>query len=151
MIKILKIVFLSFRFRYRKVKAGQPIYHIDRTIKETGVAFEDESHIIYVNSQIKDETELGKLMYDFSCTNAKDMYYKILADRVRYFKEDAEGVKTMCKAMEDMRKETAAEQNILTLLGTVNNLMKNLGMTAEQAMTALGVSDSERGILIKRI
>lgn len=90
-------------------------------------------------------------MYDFSCTNAKDMYYKILADRVRYFKEDAEGVKTMCKAMEDMRKETAAEQNILTLLGTVNNLMKNLGMTAEQAMTALGVSDSERGILIKRI
>lgn len=57
----------------------------------------------------------------------------------------------MCKAMEDMRKEAAAEQNILTLLGTIKNLMKNLGMSAEQAMTALGVSDSERGILIKRI
>ena len=31
-------------------------------------------------------------MHDFSCTNPKDMYYKILADRVRYFKEDEEGV-----------------------------------------------------------
>ena len=39
------------------LKAGLPIYHIDRTIKETGVMFGDEAHIIYVNSQIKDETE----------------------------------------------------------------------------------------------
>ncbi|MDO4307901.1 MAG: PD-(D/E)XK nuclease family transposase [Eubacteriales bacterium] len=133
------------------LKAGLPIYHIDRTIKETGVMFGDEAHIIYVNSQIKDDTELGKLMHDFSCTDAKDMHYKILAERVRYFKEDAKGVEAMCKAMEDMRKEAAAEQNILTLLGAIKNLMKNLGMSAEQAMTALGVSDSERGILIKRI
>ena len=88
-----------------------------------------------------------KLMHDFSCTDAKDMHYKILADRVRYFKEDAKGVEAMCKAMEDMRKEAAVEQ----LLKTLRNLMKNLGWTAEQAMTAMGVSESEKGILIKRI
>ena len=35
------------------------------------------------------------------------MHYKILADRVRYFKQDEKGVATMCKAMEDMRKEAA--------------------------------------------
>ena len=132
------------------LKTDLPIYHIDRTIKETGVMFGDESHILYVNSQIKDETELGKLMHDFSCTDAKDMHYKILADRVRYFKKDAKGV-NMCRTMENMRKEAAAEQNILTLLKTLRNLMKNLGWTAEQAMTAMGVSDAERGILSKRI
>ena len=59
-------------------------------------------------------------MHDFSCTNADDMYYNILADRVRYFKEDQKGVASMCKAMEDMRKETATE----TLLISVKNLMK---------------------------
>ncbi len=90
-------------------------------------------------------------MHDFSCTDAKDMHYKILADRVRYFKEDAKGVEVMCRTLEDMRKETAAEQNILTLLGAIKNLMKNLGLSAEQAMTALGVSDAERDILSKRI
>ena len=42
-----------------------PIYHVDRIIRETGKMFNDESHIIYVNSQIKDETALGKLMHDF--------------------------------------------------------------------------------------
>ena len=70
------------------MKADLPIYHIDRVVKETGKLFKDEAHIIYVNSQIKNETKLGRLMHDFSCTNAKDMHNKILADRVRYFKED---------------------------------------------------------------
>jgi len=48
-------------------------------------------------------------MHDFSCTNPKDMYYKILADRVRYFKEDEEGVLTMCREMENMRKAERIE------------------------------------------
>ena len=91
------------------LEAGLPIYHIDRTILETGRAFEDESHIIYVNSQIKDETELGRLMHDFSCTDAKNMYYKILADRVRYFKEDEKGVENMCRALEEMREQERLE------------------------------------------
>lgn len=46
-------------------------------------------------------------MHDFACTNAKDMYYEVLADRVHYFKEDEKGVAVMCKAMEDMRNEAA--------------------------------------------
>ena len=58
-----------------------------------------------MNAQIKDDTALGQLMHDFSCTSAEEMHYQILADRVRYFKEDTEGVATMCKAMEDMRNE----------------------------------------------
>lgn len=94
------------------MKARLPIYHIDRTVKETGELFSDESHIIYVNSQIKDESALGKLMHDFSCTDAKDMKYKILADRVQYFKEDEKGVATMCKAMEEMRNEAVKEERV---------------------------------------
>lgn len=48
-------------------------------------------------------------MHDFSCTNAEDMNYFVLADRVRYFKEDAKGVTTMCKALEEMRNEALEE------------------------------------------
>ncbi|KIR02479.1 hypothetical protein P261_01294 [Lachnospiraceae bacterium TWA4] len=47
---------------------------IERFVKETGMQINDEAHIIYVNSQIQDETELERLMHDFSCTSAKDMY-----------------------------------------------------------------------------
>ena len=44
-----------------------------------------------MNSQIKDETALGKVMHGFAGTNAKDMYYEVLADHVHYFKEDEKG------------------------------------------------------------
>ena len=94
------------------LKAGLPIYHIHRTIDETGAIFNDQSHIIYVNSQIKDKTALGKLMHDFFCTNAQDMFYPVLANRVQYFKQDAKGVATMCRAMEEMRNESVRERNI---------------------------------------
>ncbi len=50
-------------------------------------------------------------MHDFSCTKPQDMYYKILADRVRYFKEDKKGILTMCREMENMRRETAHEKS----------------------------------------
>ena len=65
-----------------------------------------------VNSQIKDETALRKLMHDFFCTNSKDMNYSILAQRVRYFKEDTKGVAAMCRAMEKMRDETEHETSV---------------------------------------
>lgn len=94
------------------LKKGLPIYHIERMITETGEPFGDEEHIIYVNSQIRDDTSLGRLMHDFACIEAGDMYYPVLADRVRYFKEDAKGAAVMCKAMEDMRNEAAKEQAI---------------------------------------
>ena len=94
-------VYVIFITEHDVLKAGRPIYHIERTIEETGEKFNDGSHIIYVNSLIQNETELGKLMHDFFCINPDDMNYKILSERVRYFKESERGVKTMCKIMED--------------------------------------------------
>ncbi len=84
---------------------GKPIYHIDRTIRESNRDFEDGAHIIYVNSKIQDETALGKLMHDLYCIDPDKMYYKILADEVRYYKEDTKGVSEMCKILEEVHEE----------------------------------------------
>ena len=93
-----------------------PIYHINRIVEETGKKFQDEAHIIYVNGAYRDESPLGILMHDFSCTDPNDITYEVLAERVRYFKEDEEGVAAMCKAMEDMRNEAALEKAKKTAL-----------------------------------
>lgn len=85
------------------------MYHINRTVEELEHAsFGDGSHIIYVNGAYSDETSpVGKLMHDFRCTSAADMYYDVLADRVRYFKETEGGRAQVCKMVEDLQKETA--------------------------------------------
>ena len=81
---------------------NKPIYHIDRYIREADEYFNDGSHIIYVNASYKDDTELGKLMHDFSVTDPDDMNFKVLANATSYYKKGKEGIQAMCKVMEDM-------------------------------------------------
>ena len=52
------------------LEGNLPIYHIDRTIQETGALFNDKAHIIYVNGEIKDDTPLGRLVHDVSTSEA---------------------------------------------------------------------------------
>ena len=81
-----------------------PILHIKRTVRETGRDYNDKSEIIYINARMKENTDLGRLMHDFHCTKAEDMYSKVLAERVRVLKETQEGVEIMCKEMDKIYK-----------------------------------------------
>ncbi len=94
------------------LKEGLPLYRVERCILETNKTFGDGSHIMYVNGENRDETPLGRLMHDFSCTDPEDMNYRALADRTRYFKNDEEGVGIMCRLLEDMRIEAMEEGRI---------------------------------------
>ena len=114
---------------------NKPIYHIQRTILETDELFGDGSHILYVNGAYKDDSPLGLLMKDFVCKNPEDMHYKVLADRVRYFKEDEKGVKAMCKAVEELCKEEmleAAKRLLEDGTLTVEKIAECLGLTVEE-------------------
>lgn len=84
---------------------GLPIYHIDRQIKELNEAFQDEAHIIYVNSRKQDDTELGRLMHDLHCKKADEMHSPILAKRMYELKETQKGVELMCHEMEKIYSE----------------------------------------------
>ena len=97
--------YVIFITEHDVLKGGLPLYHINRKIEENGMTFCDESHIIYVNGEYKEDNDIGKLMHDFSCENPDDMKLRLLAEKTRYFKKDEKGVKRMCKIMEDFLKE----------------------------------------------
>ena len=82
-----------------------PIYHIDRHIKEVDDSFQDEAHIIYVNSRKQEDTELGRLMHDLHCKNADEMHSPVLAKRVHELKDTQKGVELMCHEMEKIYSE----------------------------------------------
>ena len=112
---------------------GLPLYPIERCFLGTGERFEDGSHILYVNGAYRGDTPIGKLMHDFSCTDAADMYYGTLADRVRFFKESKEGIEIMCRAMEDMRKQTLREGAINSAKRMLSDGILTLEKIAEYA------------------
>ncbi len=96
------------------------LYPIERYISVDGeyIPVDDGTHIIYVNGAKQgNKTELEKLMHDFSCIKAEDMYFSQLAKKMRYFKEDARGVATMCKVMENMRNDVRIENALEMIRG----------------------------------
>lgn len=131
------------------LNAGLPIYHIDRIVQETGKPFGDGSHIIYVNAQHKNDTPLGKLMHDFSCTSAENMNYPVLAERVRYFKEDVKGVTAMCREVEKIAMEERMEERIETTISALRSIIEEFAVSADDAMRILKVPEAEKGVYRK--
>ena len=82
-----------------------PIYHIDRHIKEADDSFQDEAHIIYVNSRKQEDTELGRLMHDLHCKNADEMHSPVVVKQVQELKDTQKGVELMCHEMEKIYSE----------------------------------------------
>ena len=106
--------YVIFITEHDVLKGNRPVYDIQRTVSGSGAPFNDGSHIVYVNASVQDDTDLGKLMFDLHCKDPNQMHYSVLASRCRYFKEDEEGVRKMCKVLEDMRAEAAAKATLET-------------------------------------
>ena len=121
---------------------GKALYPVGRCFLDSGEIFDDGSHIIYVNGSYRDETPIGKLMHDFSCKDPSDMYYGLLAERTRFFKESKEGVAIMCKAMEDMRNQAVKENMIETALRMLKSGRLDLNDIA--AFSGLSIEEVEK-------
>lgn len=138
---------------------GRALYRIERMDADTGRLFGDGAHILYVNGAYRGDSDIGKLMHDFCCSDAKDMYLEPMAERTRYLKESQKGVAVMCKVFEDIlnegrkegrkegREEGREEGKELALLASLRSLMEKLGYSPEQAMDALSIPDGERAKL----
>ena len=92
----------SFVIFITVMRRGNSVYRIERCIMDTREEFRDGSHIVYVNGSYRGSSPIGRLMHDFSCISPDEMNYKVLADRVRYYKESKEGVDKMCRAVENL-------------------------------------------------
>jgi len=78
-----------------------PLYNIRRRIDENAKCFEDGSRIIYVNSQRRDDTALGKLMQDLYCTEPQNLHYHEFAERMEFLKYSKEGEEKMTDVIEE--------------------------------------------------
>lgn len=134
------IIFITENDYY---KAGEPVYTIQNMNLTLNRPFNDGAHILYVNGEYRDDSEIGRLMHDFNCTSADEMNFELLAERTRYLKENPKGVSEMCKVMEDLRDESYAEGHAEGREEQAQMTAKNLyeqGLTIEQIARAIGFS-----------
>lgn len=101
--------FVIFLTEHDVLGHGLPIYHVERYILECSEFFSDGAHILYANGAYRDDSPVGKLMHDFSCSKPSEMHYDVLANRAKFFKESEKGVTTMCKAIEELCENASAK------------------------------------------
>ena len=137
-------------------KRGKPLYTVRRTFEDTEEVFNDGAHILYVNGEYQSESPLGHLMHDFFCIDPNDMYSDVLAERVRFFKEDKKGVAAMCKVMEEIYNDGIAIGEVrgevrgeirgaeTERIKNIKSLIQHMGITAEAAMDALNIAKNDQ-------
>ena len=141
-------------------KRGKPLYMVRRTFEDTEEVFNDGTHILYVNGECQSESPLGRLMHDFFYSDPNDMYSDVLAERVRFFKEDEKGVAAMCNVMKESYDDGFASGEAqgeargevrgeirgaeTERIKSIKNLISSLGITAEAAMDALKIAKTDQ-------
>ena len=121
---------------------GFPIYHIDRHVKEADDSFQDEAHIIYVNSRKQEDTELGRLMHDLHCKNADEMHSPVLAKRVHDLKDTQKGVELMCHEREKIYSEGMESRELKAKKETALSMAEE-GMDVKKIAHLVKVSEDD--------
>ena len=149
-------LYIIFILEHDLFKRGRPIYFVNKTLDikdEDGkyLPFDDGCNIMYVNGDYRGDNPLGKLMHDFSMSNADEMYYNELASRVRFHKQDEKGVQNMCKIVEEYGDERAAEALKIGIekgieqgmqkqaVATAKKLLKDKKYTVEEISALLNI------------
>ena len=122
------------------LKRGKTVYTIHKYIDGELEPVNDGSHTIYINGSAEDDgTEIWKLIHDFRCTKAEEMYLPILSERVKFLKEDEEGVlivndyieEQQAKAVEHEKESIALKFLELGKL-TIEEIAKCSGLTLKR-------------------
>lgn len=74
---------------------GLPAYQVERIYLEDKTAFDDGTHIIFVNGRYRGDDPIGRLMNDFFSKGADEIKNEVFAERLRLFKEGEEGLEEL--------------------------------------------------------
>lgn len=97
----------------------------------------------------QDIPDIVKLIHDLNCTDPDEMYFKVFADRVRYFKETPEGQAEIFKMFDDARKEasdvraTKIAKSLLNTTFSVEQIAKYCGLSVEEVHRIKGEQPDE--------
>lgn len=79
---------------------GRTIYHIDKTIRETGEVINDGLEEIFVNTSIDDGSLIADLMRCFLQANVADERFPALSEKMDFVKNTEKGVLGMCAVID---------------------------------------------------
>ena len=114
-------LYIIFITEHDYLKLNKPYYKVKKYFDVTDkngqkIAYDDGINVMYVNGTYRGNDAIGKLMHDFCTPNADDMYYAEIAKRVKFHKQEEQGVGKVCRVWEQYGDERAAEAKQIGIL-----------------------------------
>jgi predicted transposase/invertase (TIGR01784 family) len=100
------VVFIS---KFDIFEGDLPLYHIDRVVRETQRVVDNGFTEIYVNTKVKDGSEVSELMEVFVDDQAYNEKFPKTSDGKHRYKETEKGLNIMCEIMEKIANEERME------------------------------------------
>ena len=92
-------------------KSGKTVYHIDRTVRETGTVTDNGLQEIYVNTKIDDGSDIAELMRIYKEQSVFDFKkFPKTSNRKGQFIRHEGGKRKMCELVENYAREVAEEE-----------------------------------------
>jgi predicted transposase/invertase (TIGR01784 family) len=100
------VVFIS---KFDIFKGNSPLYHVDRVVRETQEIVDNGFTEVYVNTKVKDDSEISELMEVFVDDHAYNNKFPKTSEAKHRYKETEGGLNTMCEIMERIANEERME------------------------------------------
>ena len=110
-----------------------PLYHIDRVVRETGAVVSNGFEEIYVNTKVRNDSDVSELMRIFVEDNAYSSRFPKTSELKRRYKADGGG--DMASAIERFKQEGKIE--------ILASLVREGIISAADAAKMLNVSEEE--------
>ena len=135
---------------------GLPVYHVSRTVQETGKEYGDGSEIVYLNGQWDGDDTVGDLAHDLRCTRPEEMRYDVLREAVKPYK-DLGGGQMMKTAREIFTEQGIAQGRMAGIAEGKTEMLRKMGeakrllaerMSVSEVMQKTGLSENEVALLL---
>jgi hypothetical protein len=120
-------------------KGNKTIYHVKKTLDETGETFEDGLTEIFVNTEVNDGSRIADLMACFMLPLFDNPDFPEVTAEVKKLKTTEGGLQTMCEFSQRLLAEGRAEGELKAYL----RLVEQGVITKVRAAELLGVSQAE--------
>lgn len=108
------------------------ISHCEMTCKETGKPVNDGLHEIYVNTVVKDNSKVSRLMNLFLQTEPNDPEFPNISNRAKKIKHDPEEVSAMCELIETYAEQRAKEAATIAAIKATIKTWRKAGASEER-------------------
>jgi predicted transposase/invertase (TIGR01784 family) len=131
-------------------KGNYPLYHVDRVVRETQEVVDNGFTEVYVNTKVKDGSEVSELMEVFVEDDVYNDKFPKTSSSKHLYKETESGVNSMCEIMERLttdakeegRNEGLKEGRNEGMLQTLGGLVKDGILTISEAAQRAGMTET---------